>query len=164
MDRQPVINDWYCRLMLEEALTELWLAKGDLSHARPEAEHFLELTLATAERTWQALAWEASARVAIAQRELHRAQNCIDHALAAMEGFEVPLAAWRVHGSAAELYRRRGNNGSAGRHRALARATVLELANSLADHEPLRDTFLSAQSVRNILGNAARITRPTPRP
>jgi len=56
-----------------------------------------------------------------------------------------------VHGSAAELYRRRGNNGSAGRHRALARATVLELANSLADHEPLRDTFLSAQSVRNIL-------------
>ena len=164
MDRQPVINDWYCRLMLEEALTELWLAKGDLSHARPEAEHFLELTLATAERTWQALAWEASARVAIAQRELQRAQNCIDHALAAMEGFEVPLAAWRVHGSAAELYRRRGNNGSAGRHRALARATVLELANSLADHEPLRVTFLSAQSVRNILGNAARITRPTPRP
>jgi len=42
-------------MMLEVALTELWLAKG------------------------------------------HRAQSCIDRALAAMEGFEVPLAAWRVH-------------------------------------------------------------------
>ena len=66
MDRQPVIHDWYCRMMLEEALTELWLAKGALTHARPEAERFLELTLATAERTWQARAWETSAsRVAM---------------------------------------------------------------------------------------------------
>jgi len=81
--------------MPEVALTELWLAKGNLTHARPEAEHFLELTLATAERTWQARAREASARVAIAECDLHRAQSCIDRA--AMEGFEVPLAAWRVH-------------------------------------------------------------------
>jgi len=97
MDRRPVIHDWYCRVMLEVALTELWLAKGDLTHARPDAEHFLELTLATAERSWQARAREASARVAIAECDLHRAQSCIDRALAAMEGFEVPLAAWRVH-------------------------------------------------------------------
>jgi len=97
MDRRPVIHDWYCRMMLEVALTELWLAKGDLTHARPDAEHFLELTLATAERSWQARAREASARVAIAECDLHRAQSCIDRALAAMEGFEVPLAAWRVH-------------------------------------------------------------------
>src|SRR6266446_6218019 len=104
MDRRPVINDWYCRMMLEEALTDLWLAKGDLTHARPEAERFLELTLATAERTWQALAWEASARVAMAERDLHRAEHCIDRALSTMEGFEVPLGAWRVHGAAAVLY------------------------------------------------------------
>src|SRR5207245_2551701 len=75
MDRRPVIHDWYCRMMLEEALTEVWLAKGDLTHARPEAERFLELTLATAERTWQARAREASARVAIAECDLHRAQS-----------------------------------------------------------------------------------------
>ncbi len=163
MDGRPVIHDWYSRMMLEGALTELWLAKGDLTRARSEAERFLELTRATAERTWQALAWEASARVAIAERELHRAQNYIDHALAAMEGFEVPLAAWRVHGSAAELYRRRRNDGAAGRHRALARATILELANSLADDEPLRRAFLSAPSVRDVLGVPAQSTRPTPR-
>jgi hypothetical protein len=34
----------------------VWLAKGDVMQAGPEAERFLELALATAERTWQALA------------------------------------------------------------------------------------------------------------
>ncbi len=154
MDRQPVIHDWYCRMMLEEALTELWLAKGALTHARPEAERFLELTLATAERTWQARAWETSARVAMEERDLHRARNCIDRALAVMEGFEVPLASWRVHRSAAELHGHEGGNGAARHHRTLARATILKLANSLADDERLRETFLSAPSVRNTLGDA----------
>jgi hypothetical protein len=42
-------------MVLEAGLTDLWLAKGDLTQARPEAERFLELTLATAERTWQAV-------------------------------------------------------------------------------------------------------------
>ena len=47
--------------MLGQALTDVWLAKGDVMQAGPEAERFLGLTLATAERTWQALAWETSA-------------------------------------------------------------------------------------------------------
>jgi hypothetical protein len=75
MDRQPVIHDWYIRMMLAQALIDACLAKGDLTAARPEAERFLELTLATAERTWQALAWEASARVAIARGDHHRART-----------------------------------------------------------------------------------------
>jgi hypothetical protein len=151
MDRQPVIHDWYCRMMLEEALTELWLAKRDLTRARPAAERFLELTLATAERTWQARAWETGARVAMAEGDLHRAQMCVDRALSTMEGFEVPLAAWRVHGTAAALYGRAGNDAASERHRALARATILRLSNSLASDDPLRDTFLSAPAVRAIV-------------
>ncbi len=151
MDRQPVIHDWYCRMMLGQALTEVWLAKDDLTQAGPEAERFLALTLATAERTWQALAWEASARVAMAGGDRHRARTCIDKALSAMEGFEVPLAAWRVHASAAELERRQGNQRAAGHHRSLSRATVLVLANSLVDHGPLRETFLAAPPVRAIV-------------
>jgi tetratricopeptide (TPR) repeat protein len=151
MDRRPVIHDWYCRMMLEGALTELWLAKGDLTQARPEAERFLELTRATAERTWQALAWEINARVAAVERDFQRAQNCIDQALSTMEGFEIPLAAWRVHGTSAELYARTGNKDAAEQHRALSRATILRLADSLPDDEPLRGRFLSAPSVRRIV-------------
>jgi DNA-binding winged helix-turn-helix (wHTH) protein len=151
MDRQPVIHDWYSRMMLGQALTDACLAKGDLTKAGAEAERFLALTQATAERTWQALAWEAGARVAMARTDDHRARTCIDNALSAMEGFEVPLVAWRVHASAGELERRRGNQRVAGRHRSLGRATVLALANSLVDHQRLREAFLAAPPVRAMI-------------
>jgi hypothetical protein len=103
------------------------------------------------ERTWQARAWDINARLALAERDLQRAQTCVDHALSTMDGFEVPLAAWRVHGTAAELYGGAGNNAASERHRALARATILRLANSLVPDDPLRDTFLSAPAVRRIV-------------
>ena len=156
MDRQPVIHDWYCRMMLSQALTGARLAQDDLTQAGPEAERFLALTLATAERTWQALAWEANARVAMARGDHHRARTCIESAASAMEGFEVPLAAWRVHASAAELEKRLGNSRAAGHHRSLSRATVLSLANSLVDHDPLRETFLAAPLVRAIIDPGRR--------
>jgi hypothetical protein len=40
-------------MMLGQALTDTWLTKGHLTQARPEAERFLELTMAAAERTSQ---------------------------------------------------------------------------------------------------------------
>jgi DNA-binding winged helix-turn-helix (wHTH) protein/tetratricopeptide (TPR) repeat protein len=154
IDRHPVVFDWYLYLLLESALTELWLAKGDLKRARAEAERFLQLALATAERTWQALAWEANSRIAIAEVNLEGARDCIAKALSTMEGFEVPLAAWRVHATAAELFARSGDNDPVEHHRELSRATIMKLANSLGPEEPLRTTFLSAPSVRKVLGNA----------
>ena len=153
MDQQMVIIDWYWRMQLQSGLTELWLAKGDLKLARIEAERFLEVTLATAERTWQALAWDANARVAMAQRDLERAHECVKNALSTMEGFEVPLAAWRVHATAAELHRGSEKSKQSEHHRELSRATILKLADTLPVEEPLRKTFLSAPSVRKVLGN-----------
>jgi hypothetical protein len=38
-------------------------------------------------------------------------------------------------------------------HLALSRETVMKLANSLPTEEPLRQTYLSAPVVREILGN-----------
>jgi hypothetical protein len=70
MDHQMVIHDWYTRMMLESALTDLWLATADLAQARPQAERFLQVTLATPERTWQALAWDANARVALFESDI----------------------------------------------------------------------------------------------
>ena len=125
--------------------------RQDPIRALSEGERFRELTRATAERTWQALAWEINARVATAQRDFYHAQNCIDHALSTMEGFEVLLAAWRVHSTAAELFTHLGNNAAAEQHRASGRAMTLRLANSLADEQSLRETFLSARAVRGIV-------------
>jgi hypothetical protein len=130
----------------------LWLAQGDRARARPEAERFLELSLATAERTWQGLAWEANARVALADHDYGRARECTGKAVATVQGFEVPLAAWRVHATAAHIEEESGNHESARFHRDLSRATILRLANSLSEQQPLREIFLSAPAVARILG------------
>jgi hypothetical protein len=153
MDRSVVVFVWVWRMPLESALTELWLATGDLAQARPQAERFLKIALATEEHTWRALAWEVNARVAMAERDLTRAQDCIAKGLSAMEGFEVPLAAWRVHATAFELHQNSGDRDVAERHLALSRETVMKLANSLAQEEPLRQAYLSAPVVRRILGD-----------
>jgi ATP/maltotriose-dependent transcriptional regulator MalT len=154
MDRQTVIHDWYTRMLLESALTELWLAKGDLAQASMQADQFLKRTLSTAERTWQALAWETSARVAIANVDLQRAQECVAQALESMEGFETPLAAWRVHATAADLAQRTEDAEKAARHLKHSGATILTLANSLPSSHHLRATFLSSTAVSRILSHS----------
>jgi tetratricopeptide (TPR) repeat protein len=154
MDQQMVIIDWYWRMPLESALAELWLAKGDLARAKSHAEKFLNVTLATAERTWQARALQLSARVAMAQDQSDSARDFMGKALSRMEGFELPLAAWRVHGTAAEFYERIGDKEAGERHREVSRATILHLANSLRPEESLQKIFLSAPLVRRVLEGA----------
>jgi DNA-binding winged helix-turn-helix (wHTH) protein/tetratricopeptide (TPR) repeat protein len=153
MERAPAVSHWYNRMQLEYAFTELWLAKGDLTQARPQAESFLKFASATAERTFHALAWEANARVAMAELDLKRAQSHISRGLSTMEGFELPLAAWRVHSTACQIYRNSGDLSLAERHRALSRDAIMKLANSLPAEAPLRQTFLSAPMVHKILNN-----------
>jgi DNA-binding winged helix-turn-helix (wHTH) protein len=160
MERNTVIFDWYCSIMLDSGFTELWLAKGDLAQAQAAAGRFLEGAQKTAEHTWQARAWETNARVAVAQNDSQRAQVCITNALSAMEGYEVPLAHWRVHGTAFELYRRMGDKKAAEEHRQLSGATIMKLANSMPTGEPLRGIFLSAPAIRRILADEEASANP----
>jgi hypothetical protein len=55
-----------CHLIHHSFILELWLDQGDLSQAYLQAERFLKGASATAQRTWQALAWKLSAPVALA--------------------------------------------------------------------------------------------------
>jgi DNA-binding winged helix-turn-helix (wHTH) protein len=151
MDRQTVFLDWYWRMPLAAGLTELWLAKGDGVRARLEAERLLEMALATEERTCQGLAWEINARVALADRDDARARDCIARGVSTVQGFEVPLAAWKVHATASHIEEESGNLESARSHLDLSRATIMQLANSMVPREPLREIFLSAPAVARIL-------------
>jgi tetratricopeptide (TPR) repeat protein len=162
MKSQKIMMDWYYRMPLELALTEVWLGKKDLIRARQEAERFLNSTIATAEHTWQALAWEVNARVAMAEIDLKRAQDCVSRALATMEGFEIPLAGWRVHSTASKVSQRAEDIESSRRHREISRAAILKLANSLTPEDPLRKTFLSALSVTEILAAPGDVISQTP--
>src|SRR5262249_44471406 len=51
--------------------------------------------------------------------DLAHAQAGMAQALVTMEDVEVPLAAWRVHATAAALYERTGKSGEADHYRAL---------------------------------------------
>ena len=71
-----------------------------------------------------------------------------------MEGYEVPLAAWRVYATAAEIYERMRDNRSAMHYRKLSCETILKLADSLpAEEAALRKTFLSAPPISAILAS-----------
>jgi len=70
-----------------------------------------------------------------------------------MAGFELALAAWRVHATGFELCRNSGDQDSADRQLALSRETIMKLADSLPAEEPLRQIYLSAPMIRNILGD-----------
>ena len=105
----------------------------------------------TEERTWQGLAWEINARVALVNRDDARARDCIARGVSTIQGFQVPLAAWKVHATAAHIEEESGNLESARSHLDLSRVTIMQLANSMEQQEPLREVFLSAPAVARVL-------------
>lgn len=146
MEAGQVVMDWYWKMPLQSALTELALQRGDLAQARIEARRFAETSLAYGERTWQALAWEAGARVALADSDLPHAQDCIHKAFALMQEFDLPLACWRVHATAMRIFPEAAED-----HQQIAAAEIQRLAESLAEFPALRNTFLSSEPVRGLL-------------
>jgi hypothetical protein len=151
MDRHVALLDWYSRLWQRWALTNVLLSTGDLGRAREEAKLFVANACATEERTWQGLAWDAHARIALASGDVRGGQDSIGRALEAIEGFEVPVAAWQAHATAAEVASACGDASAADQHRQTSRDIVLRLATSLGSDEALRQTFLSAPAVTAVV-------------
>ena len=143
IDRQLVFADWWFRPALESATAKLWLARGDLARARHYGARFLQSALATAERTWQAFAWEVNARIALSAGDLTRAVQSIVEAISVIEALELPLAAWQVHATAAAIYGRQDDQQRAEHHRTSSRAIIEKIANSLPPEHWLRESFLS---------------------
>jgi hypothetical protein len=157
MEGHPVLLSWYWRIRLQFELVEAYLAKRELSRARLEADRMLEAALATAERTWQALAWDASARVALQEKSVPRAESELKNALDVMSGFEVPLAAWQVHQTAALLSKVNRNGEVLDFHLARARKVVLALIKSLDSRPGLQHTFRSSPAISEIFGNGREV-------
>ena len=152
LERQQLILGWYWRMPLELARAELAMAQARWPEARASAERFHAAAQATAEGTWQALAWRTKAQVALVERELTSARGFIEEGLRLVRTKDLPLAAWRVFEVAAEVADAAGDESVACHHREAARALVLELAKSLPRDEPLHQVFLSAPPVTTLLG------------
>jgi DNA-binding winged helix-turn-helix (wHTH) protein len=151
MNSHAIVLDWCFRLPLQAALSELSLLCGKLTNAREDATCYLNLALSTEDYTYRALAAEVSARVALAHKDLSAAQNFIFEGIRAIEERDVPLAAWRVHATAASLFATAGQDALAQKHRQAAKLSILALADSIGPEHALREKFLSAPAIISVL-------------
>jgi len=141
MDALPVIFDWYWRLPLEWGLAGAALADGDLDAAITHADRLVKLATSIEERTWQGFAWETRARVACEQDDATHALHCVQHALDATQGYQTPLANWRIHRTAARACELAGDMQTADYHAALSKTMKNALAAKLPSGHRLRETF-----------------------
>lgn len=146
---------WRWRMRTELLSIEARLQAGDLPNARIEADALLVSVLSTAEPNLQAVAWEVRARVALGGADLPRALECVESALVILERFDVPLAAWRVHATAWDVYRYAEQHEKAEGHRVCAQAVIMRLADSFEPEEALRKSLLTAAPVRRIFEQGA---------
>jgi hypothetical protein len=147
------MDDWHSRMWLQSGLYRRLSREGRSRSRRSlEAELFLH---GQPSRPKSVLGghspWKQTPESPSREGDLSKAMDCVTQALRQMEGFELPLAAWQVHGTASLLHERMREPDSAQRHRELSRATIMKLANSMPVEEPLRPIFLSSPAIRKIL-------------
>jgi tetratricopeptide (TPR) repeat protein len=149
------ILHWRWRLQAQLGMAEARLRAGDITGAHREADEVLSSAFSAADPNMRALAWEMKSRVARAENDFNSAREWVDRALAVLDRFDIPVAAWQVHSSAWNLYVDRGDRESAGRHRTCAKELIMRIADSFEHDEPLRESLLTAPPVRRVLGKAS---------
>jgi tetratricopeptide (TPR) repeat protein len=147
----PFFLHWHWRMQAQAGMTETLLSAGDLESAHREADVLLQSALSTAEPNTRARAWEIKSRVARTEGDHAGARACVENAMAILDKFEIPMAAWQVHRTAGDLCSDEGDQAGAGEHRIRAKELILKIAGTFAPEESLRESLLSAPPVRRIL-------------
>ena len=145
---------WLWRMSAQLGLSDAWLQAGNLVKARLHADAFLESVLSTADPNLRALGWELQARIAMAEQNTSSAEQAIKRGLEILEAFEVPMAAWQLHATAWNFYRN-ANKDTADHHLECAASGILRIADSFPLKESLRETFLGAVRVRQVIESAS---------
>jgi tetratricopeptide (TPR) repeat protein len=133
---------WYFKMPLHCGLAELRLRQNNVPAAREEVERLRTFTDSNVNIGWRARTCEVSARIAIEEGDLTRAQAELGEALNLIRDRDVPLVAWRVHAAASALHRGTGEMPLANEHLDLSRAILSGFAGSFDDDEPLRHSVM----------------------
>ncbi len=128
-------------------VSEVYLALTvcSIAEARRAAQRLLSASEKTADRTCKVYALDGNARVAFEEGNLAPARTYVNRAIALMDGFDLPLAHWRIHGTAMLVFPL-----SAEKHRALAKATLARLADSLKDYPEVKTALLTSPQAMQI--------------
>jgi hypothetical protein len=130
-------------------LCEYYLGIGDPPRARAAADRLYAYTIGAPDRNHLSLAYGARAKIAMAEENFAEAGRQLDLALETIGTAYLPLAALRIHLTAAEFYWRTGDASGAARQRSNYEAVVLQLADNFDGG----DTLMA--SLTNGLGRAS---------
>ena len=155
---------WPEQIHLRHGLGQVGLARGDLDGARREAEAFQALAATADEPMPRALAARLLAEIALEAGRLSEAEGFLREALAAIQGREAPVVAWRIAATAARVHGRQRRRAEAEAARRQSAALVTRLADSLPPGHELRQSFLKHPSVREVLDSPRTASRPRHRP
>jgi hypothetical protein len=149
--------DWVLRMPLHYGLSRYWLAEGNTTEARREAQLLVELAGGPSERTYLALAYQTLAEVALLEQNRGAAESFIKQALEMIETGEAPLAEWRVCAAAARLFATLvdGHDQAAYLWRR-STESLYRLAFSLGDADALRQTLLTNPVTQEIQQHAVQ--------
>jgi len=136
------------QIRLRSGLGAYWLAQHEPARARAEAGRLLELASPPDNRANMALGHRLLAQIALTEGDWTEAATQVALALVAIDGVEVPLAAWRVYETAAELHLCQGQAGLAQDFRCQAEAGLSRLVGSLDESDPLRRSLLAHPLLR----------------
>jgi tetratricopeptide (TPR) repeat protein len=133
--------DWYFHMPLYCAFAELHLRQNNVPLAREAVEKLRAVTSNNVNFGWRARTCEVSARVAIEESDLTKAESEIRAALNVVQEHDVPLVAWRVHAAASALYKKTGDLALAHEHLATCQSILSRFAETFDADEPLRHGF-----------------------
>jgi ATP/maltotriose-dependent transcriptional regulator MalT len=140
--------DWYWRSIAQYGLVRVWLAKGEPAKAAEQAQLLQQAVSSAADPAARAFSLETQARVAMAQQKWPQALDFMHAAFAAIGSRPVPHVSLKLHATARALHNLCGGPQEAEHHRARAADIVQQLARSLPEGEPLRESLLAAPIMR----------------
>jgi DNA-binding winged helix-turn-helix (wHTH) protein/tetratricopeptide (TPR) repeat protein len=138
IEEDGVLLDSYFFPLLYLAASECRLAQGDLPGARQEACRLCEIAEKPPERTYLAHGHRLLAEITMSVRAWGPANAEIDKALEIVNAGDVPLAAWRVHATAAALFDHQGRSSDAATQRRRGMEVIDAIATSLEPADPWR--------------------------
>jgi DNA-binding winged helix-turn-helix (wHTH) protein/tetratricopeptide (TPR) repeat protein len=145
---------------LRLGLGQYWFARRQFGRAREQMQELCRLAATSGERTYLALGRQGLAEAALAQRDVAGARRELSEALHAIDGYEVPLAEWRVYATAARTDLARGRRVTADAYWTRSAAVLDRLAASLKDDADLHRSFLAQPAVQTVLRHGRPAARP----
>lgn len=148
LDSDGIRLDFTIYTQLYHCLGEYGLQVGDTVQARIAAVKLCDYSAPAPDRNHLAQAYGLIARIALAERNLYEARAQLSHAVSTLDNADMPLAAWRVYLTAAEIYEGLGEAADAARYRARFERVIRTLAENFDPEDRLRSSLLATLETR----------------